>query len=188
MEKIENFAAISPEEQRAFAEALVKTINTEKTFIDDELVISGVEADEMTGDLIIELDADDVYVDRRATWTASDDGYEDSAYEKPEDPEYEDSIFSDAEKAFKTLSVEMDGYTLTLAVADTDADEIEEVKVDNVSHEDAGIGQYEYWGDIGYDSRPYLEVEGTLVTSCKVYLSLLVESTANVPEEAPEEA
>lgn len=185
MSVIENFAALSTQEQRAFAEALVKTINTEKTFIDDELVISSVEADEMTGDLIIELDADDVYVNRRATWQSADD--EDSAYVKPEEPEYEDSIFDDVKSTFKTLSAEIDGYTLTLDVADIGDEEIAEVEVDSISHEDAGIGQYEYWGDIGYDSRPYLEVTGTLVTSCKVYLGLFVEPTANVPEEAPEE-
>ena len=184
MSVIENFATLSAQEQRAFAEALVKTINTEKTFIDDELVISAVEADEMTGDLIIELDCN-IYIDRRATWTCGND--EDAAYNKPEDPEYESSICSDAEEAFKTLSAEIDGYTLSLDVADTANEEIEEVKVDSVSQEDAGIGHYEYWGYIGYDSRPYNEVNGTLVQSCTVYLSLFVEPTANVPEEATEE-
>ncbi len=184
MSVIENFAELSEQEQRSFAEALVKTINTEKTFIDDELTLSSVEADEMTGDLLIELDGF-INIDRKATWTCGND--EDDAYEKPEYPEYEAFISDDAAKAFKTLSAEIDGYTLSLEIADADGDEIEEVHVDSISHEDSGIGHYEYFGWEGHDSHPYIEVEGTLVQSCKVYLGLSVAPTTNVPEEAPEE-
>lgn len=184
MSVIENFAALSDQEQREFAEALIKTINTEKTFIDDELTLSSVEADEMTGDLLIDLEGV-IYLDRKATWTCGND--EDDAYAKPEDPEYDSFIFNDVKRAFKTLSAEIDGYTLSLDVADTNDEEIEEVKVDHISHEDAGIGHYEYWGYEGYDSRPYIEVEGTLVQSCKVYLGLSVEPASKVPEETTEE-
>jgi hypothetical protein len=184
MSVIENFVGLSAQEQRAFAETLVKTINTEKTFIDDELKLITVGADELTGDLLIELECV-TSVERRATWTCSND--EDAAYEKPQYPEYEEYESKDAEKAFKTLSAELNGYTLTLDVADADGEAIEEVRVDSISREDAGIGHYEYWGFEGYDSQPYTEVEGTLVQTCKVYLGLFVEPTTTVPEEASEE-
>lgn len=183
MSVIENFATLSAQEQKAFAEALVKTINTEKTFVDDELVISSVEADEMTGDLRIELDWD-AYIDRQATWTSGD---EEDAYSTPEDPEYESFIHNDIRKALKTLSAEIDGYTLSLDVTDTGNEEITEVNVDSISHEDSGIGHYEYGGFTGYDSHPYVEVTGTITQSCTVYLGLFVTPTASVPEEVPEE-
>jgi hypothetical protein len=71
-----------------------------------------------------------------------------------------------------------------LEIDDVDEVETVEVEVDSISHEDAGIGHYEYWGEVGYDSRPYVEVEGTIVKACDCALSLYVEVADTTPEEA----
>jgi hypothetical protein len=187
MSVIENFAELSVKEQLDFATALVKTINSENTFTDQtDFKVSGVEADEMTGGLVVMLEHEDyIEVERKATWTC--DTNEDSAYEKPEDPDYEDLSFNDAKKVFKTLATELEGYSLTLSVDDVDTEEITEVEVDSVSNEDAGIGHYEFWGEDGYDSQPYCEVEGTLTQACTVYCSLYIEAATHFEAEAEEE-
>jgi hypothetical protein len=190
MEKIENFAAISPEEQRAFAEALVKTINSEHTFTSEaDFKIFSVTSDDHTGDLIIDVEALDlINVPREAVWNIYD---EDELHQKPEDDsdiDYVDLLRNDAKKAFKTLSVEIEGYTVTLDTNEVDEEETVEVEVTNYSEEDAGIGSYEYWGDIGYDSRPYFEVEGTIVNACSITVALTVSPVVHVAEiEAEEE-
>lgn len=174
MSVIENFAEVSFEEQKKFAEALVKTINSEGTFTDQvNFKVTGVEADEMTGGLIIELDPEDtIEVEREATWTCAD---RDEA-RRPEDPDFTDLLSNDVKKAFKTLAVELEGYSVTLSVDDVDEGETVDVEVEDISDEDGGIGSYEYWGSTGYDSDPYCEVEGTIVKACTVYCSLHVEA------------
>ncbi len=187
MNVIENFAELSFEEQKKFAEALVKTINSEKTFIDDtDFKISGIETDELTGGLIILLEhADLISVDRAATWTCAD---EDEVNSDPGyDADYTDSLFEAAKKAFKTLETVIEGYKVSLSVDDVDEEETVEVIVDSYSHEDDGIGSYEYWGDRGYDSDPYVEVEGTIVKGCGCALSLYVEPADEVTVEPEEE-
>jgi hypothetical protein len=50
MAVIENFAALSAQEQRTFAEALIKTINSESIFSSEvNFEITAVEAEEMSG-------------------------------------------------------------------------------------------------------------------------------------------
>lgn len=174
MEIIENFAELSFDEQKAFAETFVKTLNSEHTFTDTAFRVTGVEADDLAGDLVIFVEPEDtIEVSREATWTSADeeDMHDDPGYEA----DYTNALFEDAQKAFKTLSVELEGYKVTLAVDDVDEEDTIEVEVENYSHEDAGIGSYEYWGHDEYDSRPYVEVEGNIVKACTCYISLYVE-------------
>ena len=59
MQVIENFAALTEAEQRAFATELLNKINTEKLFYDDAtFTILGIEVDEMTGNLLLDVDHD----------------------------------------------------------------------------------------------------------------------------------
>jgi hypothetical protein len=187
MSVIENFAELSAKEQLDFATALVKTINSENTFTDQtDFKVTGVEVFEMTGGLSIMLDLEDTLeVRRKATWTC--DTTEDAAYEEPDDPDFDDRSLNDAKKAFKTLVTELEGYTISLEVDDVDIEEISEVEVDSISKEDAGIGHYEFWGEEGYDSQPYCEVEGTLTQACTIYCALYVEAATHFQAEAEEE-
>lgn len=186
MSVIENFAVVSFEEQKAFAEALVKTINSESTFTNEvNFKVTGVEADEMTGGLIIELEHEDtIEVEREATWTCAKSAEADRT---PEDPDFTDSIFRDAEKAFKTLAVELEGYSVTLSIDDVDEEETVEVEVSSAIDDDSGMGSYEFWGERGYDSRPYCEAEGTIVKACTIYCSLYVEAADHFQAEVEEE-
>ena len=185
MAVIENFSEISTREQRNFADALVKTINSEKIFTDEAtFTIRAVEADITTGDLMIELDHDEfISVVREATWTCGDEDeiHSDPGYEA----DYANSIYEDAKNAFKTMATEIDGYKIELDIADVDEEETLEVDVDDYSHEDGGIGSYEYWGQRGYDSDPYIEVEGKITKGCGCALALFV-SVADQPEETPQ--
>ena len=182
MSVIENFAALSEKEQRDFAEALVKTINSESIFSSDvNFIITKVEADDTSGVLFIDVDTSElVEVERPATWAASDS---ESAYDNPGyDADFENSIFTDAKAAFKTTSADIDNYTVTLDIADVDEAETIDVQVDSMRDEDSGIGHYEYWGHVGYDSHPYVEVEGTIIKGCDCAVYFEVE-----PKAAPTE-
>lgn len=188
MSVIENFSTISKQEQLSFAEALVKTINSESTFTaDTNFKVVDVEGDDTTGDLYITLETEDLIpVSCEATWQCGD---EEEAYDTPDSyaVNYADSIFNDAAKAFKTLNAEIDGYDMELMIDDVDAEETDEVIVDRISNEDSGIGHYEYFGATGYDSNPYVEVEGTLVQLCSVALTLAVGAAAPKASEEPAE-
>lgn len=183
MSVIENFAALSAQEQREFAVELLTKINSEHIFHDDvtfELVT--IETDDLTGGLWIAVShSGEIDVTRKASWEAAD---EDDAENDPgHEATYSQSIYDEAKKAFKTLSTVIDGYTVSLEIHDVDEGDTVEVEVDHISHEDAGIGQYEYWGEIGYDSRPYVEVEGTIVKACDCTLAFSIEAAESVPEE-----
>lgn len=184
MSVIENFAELSAQEQLAFANTLVKTINSENIFTDQtNFKIDKVEANELSGGLDILLDIENTfYIQRPATWAC---GEYTEPEDTPDDAYFENSIDEDAQKAFKTLTAELEGYTLSLEITDSDPGHITEVvKVDNVSKEDAGIGHYEFWGEEGYDSQPYWEVEGTLEYACTVYCALYVDVAIPAPEKA----
>ena len=186
---IENFAALSAQEQQEFAKALIKTINSESIFTaETDFEITGVEADDLTGGLVIEVShSDPIEVEREATWQASD---EDEADRDPGyDADYKNSVFEDAKKSFKTLSTVIDGYKVSLDIADLDETETVEITTDHISHEDSGIGHYEYWGERGYDSHPYVEVEGIIIKACDCALAFTVEpdDTVEVKPEAEEE-
>lgn len=186
MSVIENFAELSFEEQKKFAEALVKTINSESTFTDQvDFKVTGVEADDMAGGLIIELEHENtIDVEREAIWTCRD---RDDAEVTPDVPEFTDLLFDDAKKAFKTLATEFEGYSVTLSIDDVDKESITGVKAENITDEDAGIGHYEFWGETGYDSDPYFEVEGTITQACTIYCSLYVEAVTHFEVEVDED-
>lgn len=189
MAVIENFDAISVQEQMKFAEALLKTINSERIFSDqNNFELRGVEAAAFTGGLYIEVkQTNPIEVERRATWTAAnEDDAESAAYDL--DADYDNSLDEDALKAFKTSLAVIDGYNVELQIDDVD-EEIKpvEVEVEDISHEDAGIGHNEFWGVSSFDSRPYVAVKGTLVHSCNCYVSFYVEpvDTFEEPTEGP---
>ena len=187
---IENFAELSEKEQRDFAETLVKTINSEKTFLTEdtsyvEFEITNVRAWDIDGSLDISVVSDDyVVLECKADWTAAneDDMYDDPGY----DAEYDVDELDAASKIFKQKTVEINGYSVTFDVQDTDEVEPPEIEVDTYHHDDAGIGSYEYWGVPGYDSHPYVAVSGTLYKHCKVNCSISVEPLQPQPETEAE--
>jgi hypothetical protein len=178
MTVIENFAALSEQEQRAFAEALVKTINSESTFTSDvDFRILEIEANDLTGALEIFVETIDALdVARAATWLQYD---EDEIHRRPDydtDIEYEDSIESDILKALKTTSVELEGYKISVKLEDYDKiEEIAEFEVDDYSHSEDGIGWYEYQGRDYYDSHDVYKIDGTITSTISVGLTFIVE-------------
>jgi hypothetical protein len=188
MAVIENFAALSAQEQRTFAEALIKTINSESIFSSEvNFEITAVEAEEMSGGLWIEAsNADPVDVAREASWQAADE--DEASYDPGYDADYTGTIFDDIKSSFKTMEATIEGYRVSLDITDVDEDETIEVEVDRISHEDSGIGHYEYWGDVGYDSHPYVEVEGTIIKACTCQLAFFVEPAITPIDTEHEEA
>lgn len=187
MSVIENFSMLSEAELKAFAEALVKTINSEGIFTSETAFkIYEIDADETTGNLYIGLETEEnVLVEREATWTCGDEDeiHSDPGYEA----DFADTCYDDAKKAFKTMKAELEGYDLDLSIDDMDEVDTDEVIVDNYHEDDAGIGHYEYWGHTGYDSQPYFEVEGTIVKACSIALTLTVSAAEPAPVEESEE-
>lgn len=188
MSVIENFAALPVNEQRSFAASLVNKINSENLFSNDvKFEITSVGADDLTGGLVVEVShTSPIEVSRKATWTCDteDDAEDDPGFEA----NYENNVYEDVRKAFKTLATEIDGYHITLEIADVDElDEDATVEADHISHEDSGIGSYEYWGDEGYDSQPYVEVEGTIVRAYECSLAFFVDPVETATEPAIEE-
>lgn len=172
---IENFATLSQKELDQFAKKLVDKINAEH-LITNEVKFTirkdpdAVWAQDTTGNLIIILDeVHDIPTVVDATWAAPDDAeyeYEESTVDM-EEPTFDD--------VFKKEFV-VDGYKVAVDVDYYDLTEIEDVDtIYDYTHEDAGIGWYEFWGHEEYDSHPYLDVSGALLTTYSVALSLVVE-------------
>lgn len=180
MSVIENFAELSAKEQQDFAAAIVKTINSEHIFTSEtDFEVAKVEIDDFTGGLMIEVTHTDYFeVERDATWEVAD---EEDAHSDPDVVEYATSIYDDTEDVFKVNEAVIDGYKITLYTGDVDEVETVDVKVDEINHEDAGIGSYEFWGMPGYDSHPYIEVLGTLTKACTIDVGFLVEPNDEVP-------
>ena len=178
MSVIENFAALSAQEQQDFASALVKTINSESTFTSDvDFRILEIEANDLTGALEIFVETiDALNVARAATWMQYD---EDEIHSKPDydtNIEYEDSIESDILEALKTTSVELEGYKISVKLEDYDeVEEIAEFEVNDYEHGEDGIGWYEYQGRDYYDSHDVYEIDGTITSTINVGLTFIVE-------------
>ena len=189
MNVIENFTELSVQEQKEFAEKLVATVNSEHTLSDEaSFKILEVSADELTGDLVVDItnpDEELIAVKREASWTCGDE--DETTNDPGYDAEYQESLTNDAAKALKTAAFEFEGYTINVDVYVVDEVETSEVIVDEYSHEDSGIGSYEYWGFHGHDSRPYLEVSGTLVKACGIGVSLVVSASKPAAEPETEE-
>ena len=187
MSVIENFAALTEQEQRQFAEQLVAKINAENIILPgNTLTILEVEADELTGNLWISLDHEDgIVAARPAGWTTGSEEY--TNHPASENIEYANTIDEDARKELKTLSAVVDGYnvTVTTDVVDWDEDEFE---VDSTDYQKDGFS-YEYWGTSGYEDTSYYECEGTVYCTCTVAINLEVEPSIEEPEqtEEPEE-
>lgn len=183
-----NFLEASEQELKQFAEKLIATINTERSFTDEtKLLLSNepdaIEVGDLDGNLYIGIvhEEDTIDVEREAFWTAPD---RESA-DEPEDSdiEYRERLETDARKAFKTLFVELEGYKVTLVIQDAEEVELVDAHIDTCTDEDAGYGRTEFWGVIDYDSRPYVECEGTLTVACDIYgMYLMVEPIDAQPE------
>jgi hypothetical protein len=182
MNAIENFAALSEQEQRVFAEALIQKINAEHAFSDHtEFKIIDISVDEYY-DGCLRIDATPtelLEVTRKAHWQASDD---EDAYSAPyeystDDIDYDTdlNIFDEFAYILKTDSTRVDGYTVYAEIADADMEEISEVEVDNIEDDDSGIGSYEYFGFTGYDSNPYVEVDGTITSTYSIIVTFSVD-------------
>ena len=187
MTVVENFAELSAPEQYEFAAKLLNTINSEHIFTSDtDFEILNVEVSEYSGDLRIDVSHTNLIdVPRKAVWTCSN---EDEAEADPGyDADFDELIDNDVAKVFKTREADIEGYHVVLEVGDADAEETVEVTAEHISHEDSGIGHYEYWGEIGYDSKPYVEVEGVVTQACTIYPAFFVSPVTNVPEETSEE-
>ena len=189
MNVIENFDELSIEEQLKFAEALVKTINSEKTFTSEtDFKVIEVDAQSYSGDLVITVEnVDAIEVTQNAHWQAADEeDARSSARDDSDLVDYDSNVYDEVKKALKTTEAEIEGYRVSLEIEDVDA-EVEDVEVDHIEYEDSGIGSYEFWGDVGYDSRPYVEVDGTIISSCSCVFSLYVEPTDSIPEVTTDE-
>ena len=193
---IENFAALSTKEQHEFADKLLKTLNSEKAFLDTALVVEDVGADELSGDLVIIAGTTEaVEVEREGTWSTGYSSDEEEAYDlthatpSSRDVDFEDSEEEAVTKTFKVRSVDLEGYTITIEVDNIAESDIESVsEVNEVTEDDAGIGDYEYFGFRGTDSQPYLVVQGTLFCTIYPYLRLTVAPTVTEVEPEVEEA
>lgn len=178
MSIIENFAVLPVQEQLKFANALVKTINSEKIFSDDtKFEVHAVTVEDVTGGLAVAVSlANPIEISREATWTcgSADDAENDPGTEAT----YYNGIFDDARSAFKVIRTEIDGYSVALEVDDVDLlDGDPEIEVARINNEDSGVGSNEYFGVTDFDSRPYVEVEGTITKSYDCALTFYVEPT-----------
>ena len=182
MAVIENFAELSEKEQREFAEALIKTINSEHIFTDDaDLEIYEVEATDFDGSLVISVKntTDYIGIKRSASWTPS--GYFDPREDDIEatfsdsEVDYADDAEADFKDSLITVTSDIDGYTVSLYdVMDVEEKDVSDVEVYEVTNEDDGIGSYEYFGAIGYDSDPYIVAHATVIQNCDVAFALEV--------------
>lgn len=175
MNVIDNFSLISDRERYQFASDIVERINAEGTFSSDiKFSLAGVESDEFSGGLVIILStADLVEVPREASWTC--DSEEDAGNDPGYDADYYNHIFDDVKKVFKTMSTKLDEYTVSLEVVDATEEDVISIEVHETTQEDSGIGDYDYWGASGYDSSPYVSVEGVINQACVIDLDLRVE-------------
>ena len=192
---IENFAALSEDEVYDFAEKLLKTINSEKSFLDDELVLEDAEADELSGDLVLLVrTSDTLEVEREGTWSCGYSRDEDEQYDLIHAaPSTRDVEFADIEKdvvaaKLKAKSVEIEGYTAAIEIEDVvELDCVEVLDVINATEDDDGYGDYEYFGFRGTDSRPYVEVTGRVRCEADVAFSITVAPTVVEVEPEAEE-
>ena len=171
---IENFNELSEQELLKIAEELVAKINSESIFTDEAtLKVLEVEADKLTGNLSIYANTEEpITVGRYAGWSAVD---EDSLTADMDDVEYYGSIKEETLECLLKTSEVIDGYKVTLTIDDVWEEDIVDKEVTTYSSADAGIGSYEYFGYSGYDSIPYVEVEGIIYKACYPTFELTIE-------------
>lgn len=188
---VENFNELSNEELQKFAQEMLAKINSSSLSGDAYFELVEAYADEMTGDLVIDAQQNDdpIYIERYGHWQADED--DDQPY-GIDSIEFEDSEKADVESTFSKGPVVIDDYNVEMEIVDFEfTREIVEVDVSSTEAADDGIGSYEYWGEVGYDSRPYTEVTGSIVQECYVsalfiispaLTETLTESTDELPE------
>lgn len=169
------FTELSTSEQVNLAKDLINKINSEKVFLEETAFeFQDVWVDDIDNKLVIEASlANPIIVSRKASWQA---GTEEGAEEGPSaDADYDNSIFDDTTKCFKLLEASVAGYSITTEISDIYELEDVEVELTHISHEDSGIGHYEYWGFKGYDSHPYVEVEGVVTRKCDCNITFYIK-------------
>jgi hypothetical protein len=181
MAVIENFNELSEQERLQFAEQLVAKINAENIFLPDNVLkVLEVDADELTGDLTIEVDHEDgLGVERQAGWTVYSE--DDTHNPDEDDVEFYNDRLTDVKEAFKTLSAVIDGYKVTVDVYDIMDWDRDDVDVDSVDAQDDGFS-YEYWGTSGYEDESSWECEGTIYYTYSVAIALNVEPATETEE------
>jgi hypothetical protein len=175
MHTVLDFNAMSEAELTQFASNIVQKINSEKLFSSyNEFKVEGVETHGVVNILFVDISHDEtISVPREASWQC---GVDENPASVPEYPDYENDLSDDAKNAFKTMSVNIDGYRVSLVIEDADSETaITDVEVTDYRNEDSGIGQYEFWGEIGYDTHPYTQVYGNLFCECRCVLYLEIE-------------
>ena len=170
---IEDFEDSTEAEQKLFVDDLVSKINTKHLFTSDvDFIVEDYWTEDCSSRLVVTLSHEGaVEVTREASWQC---GTADQINDMPEDIEYYKSSITDVAKAFKTGPVVVDGYKVTLVVDDVDTEEAYEVEAKTYTEEDDGIGFFDCWGFKGYDSRPYIQVEGNVTCKCTCLLTLTV--------------
>jgi hypothetical protein len=180
MSIVENFNELSETALLAFAEDLINKLNASDAFKTEiTLQTYELQTSELTGDLTIFAipEGDErVEVAVPAEWSCST---EDDLDDIPD--EYNLDTFdlnSSAEEAakelFKESSVVIDGYKIDLIVNEVEREKIVDTIVENHYDDDSGIGSYEYFGATGYDSHPFVAIEGKLVYECRLLIELTV--------------
>lgn len=167
MELIDNFSLLSKEEQRQFAEKFLQLINESKAFSNEAMFTEidstyRVEANEMDGSLDIF-----VYLENIDYWRSFEtEDLESASWEWNYSPSSEQAVA----REFKTLEASIEGYKVELIVDDVPN---EEQKGDGITiedhqehSEDVGIGSYEFWGEVGYDSRIHEWESGSGTVAC----------------------
>ena len=170
---IEDFEDSTEAEQKMFVNSLVSKINTEHLFTSEvDFIVDDYWTEDCSKKLVVTLShGGAVEVTREASWQC---GTSDHINDMPEDIEYYKSSITDVASVFKTGPFVVDNYKVTLAVDDVDTEEACDVEATNYSNEDDGIGFFEFWGHKGYDSRPYIQVEGNVACKCTCLLTLTV--------------
>lgn len=156
---IENFAELSAQEQKTFADNLIEKINEEGLFTEyfdfrltesDYYRDQAVKVDEMTGNLELTVESTTLleFV-REATWIG------DSKYDT--DGSDVDFIGNDREEFIKqyihATTATIDGYLVTFKLEDVVYDNETSIEVTDYDAESGGGDSYEYWGSTVYDDE-----------------------------------
>lgn len=174
---IQSFAKMSFDARLHFAEEMIKKINSESIFLNGtKFKIDQIELDDYSDDLIIlTTSVDPVKLSRGVFWQVPNEDY---LYYKPKSMDYIDTEYEAVSELLKTKTAVVDGYTVTAEIDDVEAGKNIEVQVDSYYHDDNGIGYYDFWGEPGYDSRPFIVVEGTATEEREVAISFYVSPKA----------
>ena len=171
-----DYTYMPPAKLTRMAEAVVAELNKGKVFADDTLIkVKKAYIDPYSDAFLVDVELDSVSVKREASWNT--DGDDESPTSVDEDLTYEYSESDDIKKAFKTTEATILGHKVYLLLDECTAEKVDTTDwtIEHSSEEDAGIGSYEFWGEVGYDSRPYMHYEGTITEEFVVWATLEIE-------------